>query len=255
MSHKDLIREEFTRQAESFAAADVVHNRERLARLVNAIDPAPHARALEIATGPGNVAMAMAERCREVVGVDITDAILAVAERNRRERGIANVRFQHGDADHLPFADSEFDIVFCRFAFHHFEDPVVALREMARVCRCGGTVAAEDLAASEIPERAAFQDRYERLRDTSHTRALPTSELLRMFGACRLEVDSLYSNEMVQTVEYWMSYTHTPPDRAAQVRELFSRDEQEDLSGARPFRRDGDLYFFQKTVALVARKL
>ncbi len=255
MSHKDTVREEFTRQAESFAAADVVHNRERLARLVDAINPWPEARALEIATGPGNVAMAMAARCREVVGVDITDPILAVAERNRRQRGITNVRFQHGDADRLPFADGEFDIVFCRFAFHHFEDPAIALREMARVCRRGGTVAAEDLAASEIPERAAFQDQYERLRDSSHTRALPTSELLRMFAACRLEIESLYSNEMVQTVEYWMSYTHTPPDRAAQVRELFARDEREDLSGAHPFRRDGELYFFQKTVGVIGRKL
>jgi ubiquinone/menaquinone biosynthesis C-methylase UbiE len=255
MSHKDRVREEFTRQAEAFAAVAVLHNRERLGRLINAINPAPDARALEIATGPGHIAMAMAERCREVIGVDITDAILAVAERTRRERGLANLRFQRADADHLPFADAEFDIVFCRFAFHHFEDPAIPFREMARVCRVGGCVAVEDLAASEIPARAAFQDQFERLRDPSHTRALSISELARMFGALALEIETVYSGEVVQPVEYWMSYSHTPPDRAAQVRALFARDEQEDLSGARPFRRDGELYFIQRTVTFVARKL
>lgn len=255
MSHKDTVREEFTRQAESFAAVGVLHNRERLDRLVNAINPAPDARALEIATGPGHVGMAMAARCREVVAVDITDAILAVAERARRERGLANVRFQRADADRLPFADGEFDIVFCRFAFHHFEDPAVALREMARVCRVDGRIAVEDLAASELPERAAFQDQVERLRDPSHTCALPISRLARMFGACALEIETVTTNEVVQSVEYWMSYSHTPPDRAAEVRAMFARDDQEDLSGARPFRRDGELFFVQRTVTLVARKL
>ena len=255
MSHKDRVREEFTRQAEAFAAVAVLHNRERLDRLVNAVNPAPDARALEIATGPGHIAMAMAERCREVIAVDLTDAILAVAERARRERGLANLRFQRADADQLPFADAEFDIVFCRFAFHHFEDPTVACREMARVCRVGGRVAVEDLAASEVPERAAFQDQFERLRDPSHTRALSLSALARLFGACALEIETAYSSEVVQPVEYWMSYSHTPPDRAAQVRALFARDEKEDLSGARPFRRDGELFFIQKTVALIARKL
>src|SRR5438105_6818223 len=114
MSHKDTIREEFTRQAEAFAALHELHSRERLQRLVNAINPLPNARALEIATGPGHVAMALAERCREVIGVDLTDAPLAIAERNRRERNVANVRFQRADAEQLPFADAEFDIVLCR---------------------------------------------------------------------------------------------------------------------------------------------
>ncbi len=255
MSHKDTIRQEFTRQAEAFAAASVLHNRERLERLVDAIHPDPQSRALEIATGPGHVAMAMAARCREVVGVDLTEPILAVAERTRRERGIANLRFQIADAEHLPFSDGEFDIVFCRFAFHHFEDPVVPLHEMARVCRRGGKVAAEDLMASEIPERATFQNEFERLRDSSHTTALPLSALARMFGDSGLEVETVESGEVVQPLEYWMSYSHTPPERAAQVRELFARDERDDLSGACPFRRDGELYFIQRTATLVARKL
>jgi len=255
MSHKDLIREEFTRQAEAFAALRELHSRERLQRLVNLINPAASERALEIATGPGHVAMALAERCREVIGVDLTDAPLAIAERVRKERGGANVHFQRADAEHLPFADGEFDIVLCRFAVHHFEDPSVPLREMVRVCRAGGRVAVEDLASSELPERAAFYNQFERLRDTSHTRALSMSELLRLVGAHRLEVEAAYTTDLVQPLEAWLANSQTPPDRAAQVREMFARDEQQDLSGTRPFRREAELFFTQKTIAIVARKL
>jgi ubiquinone/menaquinone biosynthesis C-methylase UbiE len=255
MLHKDKVRDEFTRQAEAFAALRELHSRERIAHLVNTINPSPESRALEIATGPGHVAMALAERCREVFGVDLTDAPLAIAERARSQRGLANVAFQHADAEQLPFAAAEFDIVLCRFAFHHFEDAAVPLREMTRVCRTGGRIAVEDLAASEIPDRAAFYNHFERLRDTSHTRALPRSELLRLFGAHRLEIESLYTTDLVQPLEQWLANSHTPADRAAQVRDMFARDEKEDLSGTRPSSRDGQLFFTQKTIAIVARKL
>lgn len=255
MSHKDRVREEFTRQAETFATVAELHNPERVERLVNAIAPPPYSRALEIATGPGHVAMALAQRCREVIGVDITDALLEIAERTRRERGVANVRFQRADAEHLPFADGDFDVVFCRHAFHHFEDPAIALREMTRVCRRGGRVAVEDITSGEVPERAEFYNRFERLRDPSHTRSLPISELLRLFGAEWLDIESVNTGDLVQSLEGWLANSHTPPERAEQVREMFARDLREDLSSTRPFLREGQVFFTQKTVTIVARKL
>ncbi len=255
MSHKAKIQEEFTRQAETFAALRELHSAERIHRFVDAMNPAPDARGLEIATGPGHVAIALAALCREVIGVDLTNAPLQIAERNRRERGITNVQFRQGDAESLPFGNNEFDVVLCRFAFHHFEDPRVPLREMVRVCSSGGRIAVEDLASSEIRERAAFYNLFERLRDTSHTRALSMSELLRLFGEEGLEIESVYTSELVQSLEQWLANSHTPPDRAAQVRAMFHRDEIEDLSGTRPFRRDGKLFFTHKTIAVVARKL
>ncbi|MGI9103934.1 MAG: class I SAM-dependent methyltransferase [Terriglobales bacterium] len=255
MSHKKTIQEEFTRQAERFAASPVIKDEERLRRLVEAIDPPPGSRALDVACGPGYLVMALAKRCREAVGVDLTAAPLAIAERLRRERGVENVCFQLSDADRLPFPEGEFDIVTCRLAFHHMEDPDIALREMARVCRAGGLVAVEDLFNSEDPERAEFHHRVQRLRDSSHTRALPLSELTIMFGKHGLEIETIYTSALVHKLDDWLDAAHTPPDKAAEVREIFTRDERENLSCMSPFRRDGELWFRDKTVALVARKL
>ena len=189
--HKDVVRQEFTRQATAYAATPSIADPDRVARLVQAVNPGPDSRVLEVATGPGYVALGFAAVCREVIGLDLTPAPLAIAEQLRHERGLTNVRFQTGDADRLPFADGEFDVVVCRFAYHHFEDPAHVLAEMTRICRTDGTVAVEDLVVSEHPERAAYQNRFENLRDPSHTRAFPLSQLLALFAATGLEVENV----------------------------------------------------------------
>ena len=254
-SHKTVVQESFTRQAEVYAVTPTVADPARIARLVGAVDPAPGARVLEVACGPGLLALAFGERCREAIGLDLTDAPLAIAERNRRERKLENVHFQRGDADRLPFGQSEFDAVVCRFAFHHFEEPARVLGEMARVCRPHGKVAIEDLVTSEHRGRGDYQNHFERLRDPSHTRALAPSELLGLVTFAGLELEHLYSGELVQNLERWLANSQTPPDRSAEARALIERDAREDLSGTRPFLQDGEWFFRQLTLAIVARKL
>ncbi len=154
--HNQVVREEFTRQAVAYAANPSIADPERIARLVQAVSPSADARVLEVATGPGYVAMGFAAVAREVVGIDLTEAPLAIAEQRRQEQGLHNVRFQLADAARLPFADGEFDVVVCRLAFHHFAQPPGMLSEMVRVCAPHGTVAVEDIVVSEHPARGAY---------------------------------------------------------------------------------------------------
>jgi ubiquinone/menaquinone biosynthesis C-methylase UbiE len=253
--HKSVVRDEFTKQADAYAVAAVITSEERLARLVAAIAPRPSDRAVEVATGPGHVAMALAARCAEVTGLDLTDAPLKIADRIRAERGLANVSFRSGDAENLPFKDGEFDIAACRFAFHHFEQPERVLAEMRRVCRPGGTVAVEDLYASEMPERAAYMNRIERLRDHSHTGALPLGELIAMYARAGIEILRLYSDEIAVDVAQWFATAQTAAEDVAEVNRMLAEDMRGDLSGMRPYIRDGRLFFSQRTVALVGRRL
>ena len=252
--HKTVVQESFTRQAAVYAVTPTVADPARIARFIEAIDPAAQSRVLEVACGPGFLALAFAARCGEVVGLDLTDAPLAIAERNGRERGLANVRFQRGDAEHLPFAEGEFDAVVCRFAFHHFEEPGRVLQEMARVCRRQGKVAVEDMVSSEHRARGDYHNRFERLRDPSHTRALAPTELLALFTAAGLELERLYSGELVQNLERWLANSQTPPEKAAEVRAMIERDGREDLSSTHPYLENGQWFFRQPTLAVVARK-
>lgn len=253
--HKQVVKDEFTRQAKTYAIMPSVADPGRIGRLVEAVAPSAEARVLDVACGPGFLALAFAARCREVVGIDLTDAPLSIAEKNRQDQALTNVRFQHGDAEQLSFAKGEFDVVVSRFALHHTENPGQVLREMARVSKKRGTVVVEDLITSEYRERGDYQNKVERLRDPSHTRALSRSELITLCTAAGLEIEKLYSDEIVQPLEHWLANTQTPTDRADQVRALIERDAREDLSAMRPYRDDGRWFFRHPTLAVVSRRL
>ena len=96
IEHKDLVREEFTRQANDYATAPAIRDAEHLRKLVEIVAPPRDARVLEVATGPGHVAMAFAQVCREVVGIDLTDAPLKIAEKMRAERRNHQRQFPEG---------------------------------------------------------------------------------------------------------------------------------------------------------------
>src|SRR5260370_31080530 len=143
----------------------------------------------------------------------------------RAERGLSNVSFQLADVEaRLPFSDGEFDVVVCRFAIHHFEHPRIVTAEMSRLCRVGGTVAVEDLIASEHPDRAEYHNRFERLRDSSHTRALALSEMALMLAAAGLELVRFSSDGIPNPVERLLANAQTPADkREPAAAELLAR--------------------------------
>ncbi len=253
--HKEVVRQEFTHQAQAYAANPLIKDQDRLNRLVQLVHPHPQARVLDVATGPGYVAIAFAEAGCEVVGLDLTEAPLAIAEQMRQARGLANLHFQVGDAEHLPFGERTFDIVISRLALHHFEDPQRVLTEMSRVCRPQGLVVVEDLVTSEYPTRAAYQNSFEQLRDPSHTQALSISAFLDLFTACGLEVEQVSTDYRIQAVEQWLANAQTSEDRAEKVRAMIEQDEQRDLSGVSPFHQDGALHFRHRSATFVGRKL
>jgi ubiquinone/menaquinone biosynthesis C-methylase UbiE len=253
--HKAQIVRAFTQQAQSYAANSLVANPDRLAALVQAAHPEVRARVLDVATGPGHVAAAFAEAGCEVIGIDLTSAPLSFAEQMRASRGLSTLHFQQGDAQKLPYSNGNFDIVVSRYALHHVEDPHQVLSEMARVCRSQGKVVIQDLIASEFPARATYQNHIELLRDPSHTRALPISQLLSLFTSCGLETEQVVTDTLVQNLETWLANAHTAPELAAQVRTLVQRDEQENLSGTYPFQKEGGVFFNQRIVTVIARNI
>ena len=255
-NHNEVVRDSFTTQAKAFASNPWVTNEERISRLVASARLKGTERVLDIATGPGYIAEAFAKAAREVIGVDLTAAMLAIGEERAKERGISNVSFRIGDVQQLPFENEQFDVVVSRLALHHMQEPGRVVREMARVCRVGGTVLVEDIYSSEHMERAKYQDHWEKLRDPSHVRVLPLSEHLRLFRDAGLETDGVKTfDDLCPEVERWLATTKAPPERADEVRRLLETDRLQDLSGTRPFQdATGRLYFHARTAILTGRR-
>jgi ubiquinone/menaquinone biosynthesis C-methylase UbiE len=254
--HNDVVRESFTTQAKAFASNPWVTNEERIRRLVASARLQGTERVLDIATGPGYIAEAFARAAAEVIGVDLTAAMLAIGEERTRQNGLSNVSFRIGDAQNLPFEREDFDVVVCRLALHHMQEPGGVVREMARVSRTGGTVLVEDIFASEHRERAEYQDRWEKLRDPSHVRVLPLSEHLRLFREAGLETDAVKTYaDLCPEVDRWLATTKVPPERAEEVRRLLEDDRLGDLSGTLPFHDEaGRLHFHARTAILTGRR-
>jgi ubiquinone/menaquinone biosynthesis C-methylase UbiE len=184
-SHRAVIDEQFTRQADLFANAAALHNAAALDSLVLAAAPKLTETSLDVACGPGTVVAAFAGRVSQAAGLDTTAAMLDQARKLGARLGLSNVSWYLGDVGALPFADAAFDIVSCRFAFHHFERPEQAFAEMLRVCRPGGRLVVCDAIASDDPARARAFNAMERLRDPSTVEFRTLAylfELFRKFG-------------------------------------------------------------------------
>jgi len=123
--------------------------------LVDAINPRPDERVLDVATGTGLVAFELARRGCSVVGVDQSPDMLAQARRRGLDSG---VRFLEAEAERLPFADAEFDALTFTYLLRYVDDRGATMRELARVVRPGGRLGMVEFGVPEQPAlRAAWR--------------------------------------------------------------------------------------------------
>ena len=136
-SHRDLILDQFTRQAVPFSTSPGIKDEQALRLIVEFTGTGPEDTVLDVACGGGIVVCAFARAVRHATGIDLTPAMIERARALAAEQGLTNVSWKQGDVLPLPYADGSFSLVMSRFAFHHFLDPKAVLAEMKRVCAPG----------------------------------------------------------------------------------------------------------------------
>jgi ubiquinone/menaquinone biosynthesis C-methylase UbiE len=174
--------ERFARTAERVAA----HQDSRAARLAQQVrdfvELRGKERALDVGTGAGALAFALAPLVHEVVGLDPVPELLELA----RARALPNTEFIEGDGTALPFPDGAFDLAGTHRTLHHVAQPERIVAELARVTRPGGLVLVVDQLAPNDAAAAATLHEFETARDSSHTHLLTNEELRELFTANRL---------------------------------------------------------------------
>ena len=249
MSHSEQIVDQFTRQAAQFAQSPAVRSEDILERILRLAQCEPEDTALDIASGPGALVCDLAQHARHATGIDLTPAMLEQARKTQHQRGVANVSWDQGDVSALPYADAAFDIVTCRFAFHHFPEPLPVLREMKRVCRPGGRVVVADT-APDAAKAHAFNT-MERLRDPSHARALPEEDWLRLFAAAGLPMPRIERTRLPMDLDEFLARSHPPEGNEVRVRALFEAALLDDTLDVAP-RREQQALRFSIPVAILA---
>jgi len=216
MTNIDDVRERFAATAEQVAehaARQVEAVREELRTLASFEGVE---RALDAGTGAGTLALALAPLVREVVGVDVVPELLEAARRDAPP----NVTFVEGNIAKLDFESFSFDVACTRRTLHHVPRPELVVAELVRVTRRGGTVIVEDQIAPVDPLSALDLDRFERARDSSHTRTLPDIDLRHLFEANGLVlVKSRFRHER-RPLDAYLDLAGCTGDRREQVRAL-----------------------------------
>lgn len=244
---RETVRREFSKQASNFeSSGSLFRDGGILGWIAEHMEVPPQGQILDVAGGTGQLGRHLARDGATAVIVDLTDAMLATGLRSIREEGRQDVVFVRGDATDLPFPDDQFDVVVSRFALHHMDDPASAVAEMARVCRPDGSVTLIDMVAG-----GARHDELERLRDPSHTRALPEDEFRAMFAAVGRDTRQEADWEQPMRVEHWFEQAKTPDETRDRVRAAFQEEaDGGDQTGLRATQGDDGLTITQRWLLL-----
>lgn len=247
--HAAAIEREFTRQAAGFEDPRLnVAFTSEAGWALEGLELAADDLLLDVAGGTGHLARTVAARVRAAIVLDATWAMLDTGRRAAADEGASNVFFLHGDAAALPFPDASFDVVVCRFALHHMEDPAPPVGEMARCLRPGGRLLLADMVAEDDAGLAAERDRAERLRDPSHTRIVRLDELRALPANRGLAERDVRTAERPRKVRPWLEAAGTPADAAAASEAALA------AAGVGLEERDGERWFTQRFAAVVAER-
>lgn len=199
---------------------------------------------LDVGTGAGFTAFALAPAAAFVIASDITREMLHQAQRLGSERGLnEKLRYVLANAEALPFADAAFDVVTCRIAAHHFHNIHAAVREWARVVRHGGKVIVNDTVSPEDEALAAYMGELEVRRDPSHVRNYPPSLWRQMLAEAGLRVQHEAVGRTPLEFHDWVRRSGTAPE---QVKVLWHLFEAAGPLARETFaiRREGDTFYF-----------
>jgi ubiquinone/menaquinone biosynthesis C-methylase UbiE len=136
-------------------------------------------RVLDVGTGLGALAFALAGRVREVVAIDSDPEVV----ERLRATAPANVEVLGGDGARLPFGSFEFDVAVSARTLHHIARPELVIAELVRVTKPGGSILVADQLAPVDPLAALELNSFERARDATTTRVLAEGDLRALFDA------------------------------------------------------------------------
>ena len=210
----------FARTAERVAARQD-SRASRLAKEVREfVRPSGDERALDVGTGAGALALALAPLVREVVGLDPVPELLELA----RARALPNTEFVEGDGTALNYPDGAFDLAGTHRTLHHVGRPDRVVAELARVTRPGGNVLLVDQLAPADPAEAAALHEFETVRDPSHARLLTDAELRDLFAANRLALLSERSEGEPRELSAYLDLAGCEGDRRIRAEALAAAD-------------------------------
>lgn len=200
---KAQVQAYFSRTAASYVTSASHRHGKDLKRLVDLGEWESQDHALDIATGGGHTALAVAPHIAQITVTDLTPTMLETAQAFLLSQGVTNAQFQVADAEDLPFAVASFDRVTCRIAPHHFPNVGKAVQEVARVLKPGGLFLLIDNIAPDDSALDTFNNTVEKWRDRSHGRSYTQGEWKTFFAQAGLLIEHMETFRKTHRYDDW----------------------------------------------------
>ena len=223
---KAQVQDYFSRTAESYVASFSHRGGDDLQRLIELGEWDASQRALDIATGGGHTALAVAPQVGQATVTDLTPRMLDKAREFILQQGIRNAVFQVADAEQLPFDDASFERVTCRIAAHHFPNVAQFVREVARVLKTGGFFLLIDCMAPSDVQLDVFDNRVEKWRDPSHGRSCTPEEWQAFFRQAGLTIEHQEFFRKTHDYADWTARAQLPDNEKAQLQRFILQSDE-----------------------------
>ena len=214
------IIQQFGKQAEEYYKSLYHAQGKDLRFVVQLAEPRREHVVLDLATGAGHTAFAVAEHAGRVLASDITPKMLDQARSAAESRNIDNVELMLIDAHSIPLFDDSLDLVTCRAAPHHFRDIDLAVKEAFRVVKPGGCLVIVDGSAPEDPALHEFLDYLETIRDPSHNRRYSLSQWQVSLQSSGFTVEHAHTEKDIYVFDDWMKVAGVDDDLRKKVEEV-----------------------------------
>lgn len=218
--HEALVRNQFGPTSSAYVTSVVHANGADLVAIAASAAAARPRQALDLGTGGGHVAYAIAPHAGQVTASDLSVEMLAAVSSEAQRRGITNIATREAPAEALPFADGTFDFLACRFSTHHWRDPQGGLREARRVLMQGASALFVDVIAPSLSAADTHLQAVELLRDPSHVRDHSVSQWMAMLERAGFTVASFMTARLRMDFADWTARMRTPPEQIAAIRVL-----------------------------------
>ena len=223
---KAQVQDYFSRTAEDYVTSFSHRAGDDLLRLIELGEWDASQQALDIATGGGHTALAVAPRVGQVTVTDLTPRMLEKAREFILQQGITNAVFQVADAEQLPFPDATFERVTCRIAAHHFPNVAQFVREVVRVLKTGGIFLLIDCMAPGDVQLDVFDNRLEKWRDPSHGRSCTPEEWQVFFQQAGLAIEHQEFFRKSHDYADWTARAQMPDNEKAQLQRFILKSDQ-----------------------------
>lgn len=256
MDHKQSVQHQFGQSAQDYVESKIHKSGKDLGALVKMANLRGEERVLDVATGGGHTANALASGAKQVVAFDLTPQMLEAAKQFITTNGHQNVVFVQGDAEQMPFEDESFDIVSCRIAPHHFPNIQAFISGVYRVLKPGGHFLLDDNVAPEKEEWDTFYNKVEKWRDPSHHRAIKKSEWMKLLELTGFEIDEMRTFRKTFLFDSWFDRMKLPPKEKEDLSHFMLNADEDTKHKFRMVVENQTLISFEGEAFLVkARKL